>query len=144
MLLSYRKLTRNVHRWLTLTTFLILATSLSGCASLSLFGEDVKPIEVKTTAVEKTILDIQLPDPVNAAPIEWKVITPENIDQVWKELQDQGQPLVVFAMTPKGYESLSLTVGELRNLIATQRAIIIKYKEYYEPAKEPTGQNTKN
>jgi hypothetical protein len=36
-------------------------------------------------------------------------------------------------MTDKGYEQLSLTMAEIRNYIAQQRAILIKYKEYYEP-----------
>jgi len=30
---------------------------------------------------------------------------------------------------------LAVTIAELRNLIATQRVIIQKYREYYEPAK---------
>jgi hypothetical protein len=28
-------------------------------------------------------------------------------------------------------------MAELRNYIAQQRAVIVKYKEYYEPAKKP-------
>jgi len=41
----------------------------------------------------------------------------------------------LFGLTDDGYESLSVTMAELRNHIAAQRQIIIKYKEYYEPAK---------
>jgi hypothetical protein len=30
-----------------------------------------------------------------------------------------------------------MTMAEVRNHIASQRAIIVKYKEYYEPTKTP-------
>jgi transposase-like protein len=60
------------------------------------------------------------------------VITPENATQVWTKLKERGDDQVVFAITDDGYENLALTIAELRNLIAQQRAIIIKYREYYE------------
>jgi hypothetical protein len=42
---------------------------------------------------------------------------------------------VVFALTADGYQQLAVTIAELRNLIATQRVMIQKYRDYYEPAK---------
>ena len=65
------------------------------------------------------------------------MITPENIDQVWAKMKEKGVDLVVFALTDDGYQELAMTMAEVRNHIASQSAIIVKYKEYYEPTKTP-------
>lgn len=115
---------------------LLLASSLTGCASFSLFGEKVKPIEIQTKAVERTRLDIPMPKPITVKPIEWIIVTPENAEQIWSKLKESNADVVVIGLTDNGYEQLAVTIAELRNMIATQRQIIIKYKEYYEPEKK--------
>lgn len=127
----------NAPRWLTLTTSLLLVTSLSGCASFDFLGKREKPIEITTKAAEKTPLDIPQPDPLKLKPIEWVLVTPGNQEDVFKKLEEKGADPVVFALTADGYQQLAVTIAELRNLINTQRNIIIKYKEYYEPKTEP-------
>jgi hypothetical protein len=118
----------------TLTISLLLVTSLSGCGTFS-FGGKVKPIEVITKAQEKTPLDIAMPDPLRLKPIEWTLVTPGNSEEVFTRLESQGENLVLFTLTDDGYQQLAITIGELRNHINTQRTIILKYKEYYEPKK---------
>ena len=126
----------NVHHSLIRITSLLLASSLlTGCASFSLFGDRVKPVEIQTKAVERTRLNIPHPAPLSANPVEWILITPENAEEVFAKLKEKNIDLVLFGLTDDGYESLSITMAELRNYIATQRQIIIKYKEYYEPEK---------
>lgn len=128
----------NVLRWSILITSLSL---ISGCASFgNLFGTTVKPVEIKTTAVERARLNLADPAPVKAREVEWVVITPENSEEVWKKLKESNTDLVLIALTDDGYEQLAITIAELRNLIATQRSIILKYKEYYEP-REPAREN---
>jgi hypothetical protein len=128
----------NVLRWSILITSLSL---ISGCASFgNLFGTTVKPVEVKTVAVERTRLNLSDPPPVKVRDVEWIVITPENAEQVWASLKEKNTDLVLISLSDEGYEQLAITIAELRNLIATQRSIILKYKEYYEP-RESTGQN---
>ena len=78
-----------------------------------------------------------MPPPLKAREMQWFVVTPENIDQVWAKLKEKNVDLVVFALTDDGYQELAMTMAEVRNYIATQRAIIVKYKEYYEPNKTP-------
>lgn len=127
----------NVQHLRTLTISLLLASSLTGCASFgNLFGERVKPVEIQTKAVERTRLDIPFPNPVTAKPIEWIIITPENAEQVWAKLKEANADIVLLGLTDNGYEQLAVTIAELRNMIAAQRQIIIKYKEYYEPEKK--------
>ena len=101
-----------------------------------MFGQSEKPIEITTKAVDKTPLDIAQPDPIKTKPIEWVVVTPDNADAVFKKIADSGQEVVLFAITADGYQQLAVTIADLRNLINTQRNIIVKYKDYYEPKKE--------
>jgi hypothetical protein len=128
----------NVHRWPILITSLLLLTNLGGCASFSLFDEPPKPITITTVPAEKTPLAIPDPSPLKSKPIRWVIITPANAESVWQRLEQDDEDVVVFALTADGYQQLAVTIAELRNLIATQRVIIQKYREYYEPAK-PTA-----
>ena len=131
---------KSAQRWLILATSLLLLTNLTGCASISgLFGkEDVKPIEVVAKPIERAPLNIADPKPLSLKPFEWTVITKENAAEVFKRLEDNKDSIVLFGLTDDGYQQLSMTIAEIRTLIATQREIIIKYKEYYEPKKEET------
>jgi hypothetical protein len=132
------KSTKNALLWRILATSLIL-TSLSGCASFDLFGAKVKPIEVISKPLDKTPLDIPNPEPLNIKPVEWVVVTPENVNEVFAKLKDEGKDVVILAMTADGYMRLSVTMADVRALIATQRQIIIQYKTYYEPPKAENG-----
>ena len=127
----------NAPRWLILTTSLLLVTNLTGCASFSLFGKREKPVEIVTKAAEKTPLDIPQPDPLKLKPLEWVLVTPGNQEEIFKKLEEKGSDPVIFALTADGYQALAVTIAELRNLINTQRNIIIKYKKYYESKEEP-------
>jgi hypothetical protein len=133
----------NVHRWPILITSLLLLTNLGGCASWGLFGKQVEPITVSTVPLEKTPLALPDPAPLKSKPIRWVVITPANAEAVWERLAQDDDDVVVFALTADGYQQLAVTIAELRNLIATQRVIIQKYREYYEPAKPTAKETTK-
>ena len=120
---------------------------LAGCSIFPSFGfgkGDVEPIEIKTQAVERTKLNLPQPEPIKGRNVQWIVVTPENVEEVWKQLQESNTDLVLFAITDNGYEQLALNYAEIRNFIATQRQIIIKYKEYYEPIDGTDSQGTTN
>jgi hypothetical protein len=92
-------------------------------------------VQVVTKPAEKTPLSIENPQPLRLKPIDWIVVTPQNWEEVFKQMQSKDQNLVLFGLTSDGYQVLSVTIAELRNLINTQRIIIQKYKDYYEPSK---------
>lgn len=129
------KQTGNALRWLILVSSLSL---ISGCASLWPFGSksEVKTVEIQKKEVERTRLNLPDLPPLKAREFNWLVVTPENIEQIWTKLKEQNVDLVIFALTDDGYQELAMTMAEVRNYIASQRSIIIKYKEYYEPVKE--------
>lgn len=122
----------NARRWLIPTTVLLLATSLAGCAG-------VRPITVNTEEVARQPLALELPAPVRITPVTWTLVTPSNVDEVFRAIAERGDDAVLFTITADGYKELAVTMAELRNLIVTQRAIIIKYQQYYEskPAAKP-------
>jgi hypothetical protein len=105
---------------------------LSGCAGLSLFGEREKPVRVITEARDRTPLALPDPEPLRSRTMRWVLITPANQQEIFERMQKDGEDLVLFALTADGYQQLALNIADLRNLLATQRAIIARYREYYE------------
>lgn len=92
----------------------------------------IRPLQCETQPVSRVPLDLAQPDVLQLTPVRWRVITPENAEQIWREMQESGNEAVVFAITPQGYEQLSLDFAAIRNHIAQQRTVIMKYKDYYE------------
>lgn len=88
---------------------------------------------MQTKAVERTRLNLKDPAALTPRTMDWIIITPDNAEEVWAKLKESGNDVVLIALTDDGYESLAVTMAEIRNYIAQQRSIIIKYKEYYEP-----------
>jgi hypothetical protein len=123
-------------------SILCIPLLISGCGTFKFGGQTVEPISIEKRAVERTRLDLTLPKPIEAKPVKWVLITPENAEKVWEELRKENVDLVLFGLTDEGYEELSISMAEIRNYIAQQRQIIIKYKEYYEPAKEEVRPST--
>lgn len=97
---------------------------LSGCSWFS------KPIEVSKVPVEKAPLVLPSVDVVTLREIKWVIITPENYEEILKG-KDENSSFALFALTSKGYESLSLNIGDIMALIKQQKAIISAYEKYY-------------
>jgi hypothetical protein len=112
---------------------IIAASMLQGCALLG--WKAVEGIEIKKKAVDRTPLNLADPQPLKPTAPQWRVITPENQAQVFAELKSKNIDQVLFALTDDGYEELSVDIAQIRALIAQQRDIIVKYREYYEPKK---------
>lgn len=122
----------NVRILLTPILFLLI----SGCSILPSFGEREKPLVIQKQAVEKTPLNLPPPTPVKLREVKFVIVTPENAEQVWNELKEKNVDLVLFGMTDNDYQNLAINIAEIRNLINSQRIMLIKYKEYYEPEKK--------
>jgi hypothetical protein len=119
---------------LRILTIVLLASSLAGCASWS-FGEREKPVTVVTKPLDRTPLAIPDPEPLKTQPLRWSIITPDNAADIWARMEQDGRAVVLFALTDDGYQQLAMTIADLRRLIVTQRDILRRYREYYEPQK---------
>ena len=103
---------------LAFTLIIALTTSiLVGCAGkerITILSEPIQPVPLNTPQVRE--LDL--------SKIEWFVVTPENIEEVFAKLQDQRKDIVLFALTDDGYKAMSLNFAQIRELLAQQQAII--------------------
>ena len=117
----------------SIIAIIIAASMLQGCALLG--WKAIEGIEIKKKAVDRTPLNLADPQPLKPTAPQWRVITPENQAQVFAELKSKNIDQVLFALTDDGYEELSVDIAQIRALIAQQRDIIVKYREYYETKK---------
>ena len=108
--------------WLTL---IILVISLSAC------GSSVKKLDILTTPVEKAPLQLPSVTKLNLESIEWILVTENNIEEVFKELEKKKYDPVVFGVSDAGYESISLNLAKIKQLVEQQKAVIIAYQRYY-------------
>jgi len=70
------------------------------------------------------------PQPVRMLPVNWQVITSENLNTFVQQLQqsqnNQNQVFVAIQMTD--YENLVLNLADLRRYIEQQQAVIVYYR----------------
>lgn len=105
---------------------------LAGC-----LGRTVEPEVVVTTEYQEQNIPIQArPKAVNFPPVDWFVITEQNLDEKLAEINTKTGNTVLFVVTPKGYENLALGIAELRRYVKDQQAIIGYYESALTP--EPT------
>ena len=115
-----------------------LALLASGC---SLFGPT--KVDVSSKPVERLPLSITQPQPLSLTSPRWVVITPDNAESVWAKLRAEGNNVVLFAVTDKGYEQLAGDLAQIRTFIATQREIIKQYEIYYAPGQSKSTETDK-
>jgi len=117
-----------------------IVLSLGGCSS---FLPEVT--KYSSEPVERPLLILPESEITEMRGVDYIVVTEENVDEVWRELEASGKPIVLFALTHEGYEALALNNADIIRFLSEQRAVIIAYKEYYEKADKAIGDaNDKN
>ena len=114
-----------------LLILLLSSSLLSGCTTFGLF-DSIDPIKVQTIAADKLKLNISDPAPIKPKELKWFIITPENAEQIFAELQKKSYDVVLFGLTDDGYKDLSLNFAEMRKYLLEEKGIINPYKDYYE------------
>jgi hypothetical protein len=84
-------------------------------------------------------LNLPAADPLVLDAPNWIVVTPDNAEQVFEYLREQGSDPVIFGLTDRGYEKLSIDFAKIRQHINTQRNILLRYKDYYEDSSPPSS-----
>ena len=107
----------------------LISLALASCGSL----RGVDRIESVKVAVAKTPLNLSSPSPIETMDVEWIVINENNYKEIFDKLTAEGNKPVLFALTDKGYQALSINYADLRKHILAQDQIIVQYKNYYEP-----------
>ena len=102
---------------------------LSGCSGvkkLSIFKEEVKRQE----------LNLNKPSPLVLERIKWHIITSENAEEVFAQLEAEGIDPVLFGLTDKDFQLIAKNFAQIRNQLKVTNELLDKYKEYYEPEKD--------
>jgi hypothetical protein len=112
-----------------------LIRNVLGCLTLfalSACGQPIEEIRVSTTPVDRPTLVLPSADRVITRPVEWIIVTPDNIEEVFANLRARNQSLALFAVTSTGYENISLNLNDIRTYIQQQQLIIVAYENYYQ------------
>jgi hypothetical protein len=122
-----------------LVPLLIAAALLSSCGVPGLKPEP--EIVVQTEYVAKKIPLQEPPKPVSMPDVEWYVVNQDNLNEFLERVKADGGAVVFMAITPKGYENLSIGIGELRRYLLQQKEIIAYYeKAIQEPVESPPAE----
>jgi hypothetical protein len=98
--------------------------TLSSCSSIP------NIIDINSSPVERPPLVVPDVDEFTTRPIEWTVVTPENQDQVFQDLNNEDIDVVLYAITDDGYKNLSLNMADIIKLVKQQKSIIAAYEKY--------------
>jgi hypothetical protein len=108
----------------------VVAVLLSGCSS-------VKKLDIFTTEVERTPLNLKTPTPPELEKLKWIIITSDNADEVMAKLEEQGIDPVLFGLTDKDFQLIAKNFAQIRAHMKKLDDIVSEYKNYYE-AEETT------
>ena len=89
-----------------------------------------KPLIV-VTPIERVPLTLPNVDSIDTKEVEWTIITVENYEDVFYNLQKNKVDGAIFGLTDQGYVNLSENIAAIRKLVQQQQAIIIAYEKYY-------------
>ena len=108
----------------------VMALLLVGCATNKVQPE---PKVVIQKVIEKKLpLNIADPEPLQLEHIEWVIVTRDNIEEVWAQIEADNKGVALFALRHGDYERLALNIADIRKLIGEYVIILKQYKEYYE------------
>ena len=108
----------------------VMALLLVGCASNKV---QPQPKVVIQKVIEKKLpLNIADPEPFDLQHIEWVIVTRENIEEVWAEIEGDNEGVALFALRHGDYERLALNIADIRAVIGEYVIILKRYREYYE------------
>ena len=108
----------------------VMALFLVGCA-----GNKVKPeskVVIQKVIEKKLPLNIPNPEPLDLDKVEWIIVTEENINEVWAQIQADNEGVALFALRHGDYEQLALNIADIKKLIGEYVIILKQYKKYYE------------
>ncbi len=72
--------------------------------------------------------------------MQWIIITSENVDEVFKKLEEKGIDPVLWGLTDKDFELLAKNFARIRNQLMVTNNLLDKYKEYYETEDKEDGE----
>lgn len=106
-------------------TSLILITGLSACSTTP------QTVEYTPTPIDRPTLILPPVETLDLKTVDWIVITRDNVEDYFAEIEKSGKPVSFFALDGDGYSALSINMVQLLELVSQQKAIIVAYEDYY-------------
>jgi hypothetical protein len=114
-------------------TTILLLILLSGCSfmgSSRFTPPEVRPVEVVTIEKPAPLYHPPLPLAVKGVPVEWKILTPDTMEEYLIDLKAGEAPMNAwYSLTAKGYENLSNNMAQIQRYIQQVLSIIEYYHE---------------
>ena len=107
----------------------LLAISLTACGSLGRKPQ-VDPVVVEHRTAGIPVFHPPLPEPIKLEDVKWKVLTPDIMRQIIKDIDEGKDPSIVYyGLTPEYYKALAEDMAILKRYIKEQQAIIEYYRD---------------
>ena len=104
---------------------LFALTIFSGCST-------AKKLEVVSQPVDRVPLTIYDPQKLHLKDVKFVIITRENAEEVFNELEEKGLYPVLFGLSGRDYKALAINMDEIKAFMIKQKFIIDAYRSYYE------------
>ena len=106
---------------------------LTSCSTFGVMRDLLpsSPVEVNTVALPAPMYHPPLPLEIQAVDVEWKVLTPEIMEE-YLQLVKEGKPPAVayYALTTPQYENLSMNMAEIKRYTKDILSIVEYYRDY--------------
>ena len=89
-------------------------------------------MNVQATPEEPIVINPPVPDQLQLREVKWTVFNRAKLEQLLADYPNQE--IVLFALSAKGYENLSLNVAEILRYLKEQKGVIIYYRETFPDA----------
>ena len=109
----------------------VMALFLVGCDS-NPPAEPTAKVVIQKVIEKKLPLNIGDPEALDLQHIEWVIVTRDNIEEVWAEIEGDNEGVALFALRHGDYERLALNIADIRAVIGEYVIILKRYREYYE------------
>lgn len=106
---------------------------LTSCSTFGVMRDLLpsSPVEVNTVALPAPMYHPPLPLEIQAVDVEWKVLTPEIMEEYLQLVQEGKAPAVAYyALTTPQYENLSMNMAEIKRYTKDILSIVEYYRDY--------------
>jgi hypothetical protein len=126
---------------------LIVILSLPAC---SMFGgfqpkPEIKSVEVVTIEKPAPVYHPVLPPEVSFLPVQWRVLTPDVMEEYVTDLKAGEAPTnVYYGLTVKGYENLSFNMSDIKRYLRQILNIVDYYQDLTKNEEKEDGSNNEH
>lgn len=111
-----------------LTLILMCMSMLTACGA--------RELQVTTAPTQIAITQAADPTPMQMAPVNFRVVTADNLDAFLADMRDaqSNNQFVIVTMQMRDYENLTLNLAELRRYLEQQQSVILFYRGMTAPS----------